>query len=290
MSPSRELELGGLVARELREHGLTVPELQVHADLEPEVAHARHLRLARLVVGLRAQRDVVRAHEQVVDLRDRAEEAHDERVRGPVVELARVADLLDVGVVHDRDVVGDGERLLLVVGDQQGRHVDLLVQAAQPLAQLGADLGVQRAERLVEQQHLRLDRQRSGERHALALSAAELGRVALGEAAEADDLEQLVDALVGLLLGRLADLQPEADVVVHGHVLERRVVLEDEPDPALLRRDVRDVLAEDRDGPGIGVLEPADDPQQRRLAGATTARAARSATRRGPRSRRRRGR
>ena len=53
------------------------------------------------------------------------------------------------------------------------------MQAAQPLAQLGADLRVERAERLVEQQHPRLDRQRAGERHALALAAGELVRVAL---------------------------------------------------------------------------------------------------------------
>ena len=51
------------------------------------------------------------------------------------------------------DAVGDLHRLLLVVGDQDGGDVDLVVQAPQPRAQLGADLGVERAERLVEQQH-----------------------------------------------------------------------------------------------------------------------------------------
>ena len=81
-------------------------------------------------------------------------------------------------VVHDRDAVGDLHRLLLVVGDEHGRDVDLVVQAPQPRAQLGAHLGVERAERLVEQQHARLDRQRAGERHALALAAGELRRVA----------------------------------------------------------------------------------------------------------------
>ena len=69
------------------------------------------------------------------------------------------------------------------------------MQAPQPGAQVGADVGVERAERLVEQQHARLDRERAGERHALALAARELRRVALVEAAEADELEQLVHAL-----------------------------------------------------------------------------------------------
>ena len=91
--------------------------------------------------------------------------------------------------------VGDLHRLLLVVGDEHGRDVDLVVQAAQPGAQLGADVGVERAERLVEQQHARLDGERAGQRHALALAAGELRRVALVVAGEADDAEQLVDAL-----------------------------------------------------------------------------------------------
>ena len=82
--------------------------------------------------------------------------------------------LLDAALVEDDDAVGDVHRLLLVVGDQDGGDVDLVVQPAQPRAQLGADLGVERAERLVEQQHARLDGQRARERHALALAAAEL--------------------------------------------------------------------------------------------------------------------
>ena len=62
----------------------------------------------------------------------------------------------------------------------------LVVQASQPDAQLLADARVERAERLVEQQHLGLDRERPGERHALPLAARELGRVAVGEVLDLD--------------------------------------------------------------------------------------------------------
>ena len=86
-------------------------------------------------------------------------------------------------VVHDHDGVGDVHRLFLVVGHEHGRHVGLVVQPAQPDAQLLADPRVEGAERLVEQQHLGLDRERPGERHALALAARQLGRVAVGELA-----------------------------------------------------------------------------------------------------------
>ena len=111
------------------------------------------------------------------------------------------------------------------------------------MPQVGAHLGVERAERLVEQQHLRVDGERAGQRHPLALAAGQLRRVAVLEPVEADDLEQLVDLPGDLGLGPLADRQAEGDVVAHRHVLERRVVLEDEPDAALLRRHAGDVAS-----------------------------------------------
>ena len=129
-----------------------------------------------------------------------ADEAQDELRGGSVVELGRRADLLEPAVVEDGDPVGDLHRLLLVVRDEHRRHVHLLVQAAQPVAQLGAHAGVERAERLVEQEDARLRGERARESHPLPLAARELRRIAVGEARELDELEQLVDALADLLL------------------------------------------------------------------------------------------
>ena len=70
-------------------------ELELDAHLEAEVHDARHRRLPRAVLRGERDRDVVRAHQLLADLADRAEEAHHELVRRPVVELARAADLLD---------------------------------------------------------------------------------------------------------------------------------------------------------------------------------------------------
>ena len=75
------------------------------------------------------------------------------------------------------------------MGHQHGGHAHLFVQAAQPLSQVVADLGVERAERFVEQQHLRIDRQCPGQRHTLALTTGKLCRVTLLETGEPDDLE-----------------------------------------------------------------------------------------------------
>ena len=105
---------------------------------------------------------------------DGADERHHELVARALIQLARRARLLDPAPVHDHDLLGDLHRLLLVVRHEDRRHVDLLVQSAQPFAQLRPHLRVQRAERLVQQQHPRLHRQRARERHALQLTAREL--------------------------------------------------------------------------------------------------------------------
>ena len=94
-------------------------------------------------------------------------------------------------VVEDDDLLGHLHRLLLVVRDEDRRHVHVLVETAEPCAQLLADGRVERAERLVQQHHLWLDGERAGERHALALAARELRGVAVGEAVEVDEREQL---------------------------------------------------------------------------------------------------
>ncbi len=179
-----------------------------------------------------------------------ADEAHHELVGRMVVKVVGAAGLLHPALVHHHQLSGDVHRLLLVVGDEDRRHVHLVVQVAQPGAQVLAHLGVEGTEGLVEQQHLRLDRQRPCQCHPLALAAGELGRVTVGEPVELDEAQQLVHPVGDLRLVPLADLQAEADF-------------------ALLRRLFRDVLAIDQDTAGIERLEPGDRPQQGRLAAAT---------------------
>jgi hypothetical protein len=171
-------------------------------------------------------------------------------------------------MAHDHDLVGEVHRLLLVVRHEDRRHVHLVVQVSQPGAELLAHARVERAERLVEEEHVRLDGKRARERHPLSLPARELRGVAVGEPTELHELEELFDALLDLALRPPSDLEPECDVLPNGHVLERGVVLEHEPDPALLRRPRGDVVALDQHAAGVGLLEARDDPEQRRFAAA----------------------
>ena len=57
------------------------------------------------------------------------------------------------------------------MSDEQGGRAEPLLQGADLLAQLQAHLGVERGQRLVEQQHPRLDGERPGQRDTLLLTA-----------------------------------------------------------------------------------------------------------------------
>ena len=208
-----------------------------------------------------------------------AEERGDEQRARPLVETVGRVDLEQAAAVHDADAVAELEGFLLVVGDEDRRDAQRLLDLLQALAQLRADLDVERAERLVEQQHPRLVRERPRERDALLLAARELALVAVAEPAQADEVEQLFAPLAALGLLDAADAQAELDVPRHRHVPEDRVVLEDEPDVALLRREVRDVAAGDADRSLVRQHEAGDQAQDRALAAAARRRAARRARR-----------
>ena len=96
-------------------------------------------------------------------------------------------------LVEHRDAVGDGVRLFLVVGDEDRGDTELALQLRAAPAHLDAQLGVEIRQRLVEQQHFGLDHERARERDALLLAAGELRRPAVGERAEADQLERRGD-------------------------------------------------------------------------------------------------
>ena len=117
--------------------------------------------------------------------------------------------------------------------DEDARHVDLVVQPAQPLPQLLPHLGVEGAERLVEQQHLRLDRQRPGQGHALPLAAGELRGIAICQPVQPNQVQQFLTRAFDLGCSAAADAQAEGHVLEHGHVAEQGVVLEDEADVAI---------------------------------------------------------
>ncbi len=220
---------------------------------EPQLARVQH----RPVGGA-----LDRSGEQV----GLADEARDEAVGGPVVDVDRRAQLLDATFVHDREAIRHGERLALVVGDVDEGHVDLALEALQHQLHRLAQLQVERAERLVEQHHLRARHERPRDGDALALAARELVRQPLLVAGHRDQLERLPHARRDLALVDAAHPQWVGDVALDGHVREQRVALEDGRDVAAVGRRAADVDALELDGAGVGPLEAGDHAQRGGLA------------------------
>ena len=104
-------------------------------------------------------------------------------VAGCGEDLVRRAALLDAAVVHHDDQVGERHGFVLAVRDVNEGDAEILLQALQLGAHLDAQERVERGERLVEQQDLRVGDQRAGERHALLLAARKLRRKTLGAVA-----------------------------------------------------------------------------------------------------------
>src|SRR6267378_2713516 len=206
---------------------------------------------------------------------DGPEEAVRERRRGMVVDLVGAAHLLDLSFVHQHYAVSHLQRLFLVVSDEDGGDVQVVVQPAQPPPQVLAHLGVERAERLVQQQDLGLDGQRASERDSLALAPRELRRVAVRKPVELDQAQQVVHPRLDLLARRPRPSRPDPET--EGHVLEdrhlpeERVVLEAEAHLALAGAASRGLLAVDEDFTGIGRGQASDDAQQSGLAAAARA-------------------
>ena len=127
------------------------------------------------------------------------------------------------------------------------------------------ELGIEVRQRLVHQERLRLAHDRAPHRDALPLAAGELHRLAVEHLRQAEERGHLLDAPARLLLGRLPDLEPVAEVLADRHVRIEGVALEHHRDVAVARRELGDVGAADADRAGGHFLEPGDHAQQRRL-------------------------
>ena len=188
-----------------------------------------------------------------------------------LVDLARAPDLLHLAVVHDGDPVGHRQRLFLVVRHVDERRPELVLDALELELHVLAQLHVERAERLVEEQRGRPVDERARQRDALLLAAGELPRPPALQALEPDDVEELEHPLAALAARHPLQLQPERDVVVDRHVREERVLLEDHVDRPAVRRDGGDVLPLQDDATLVGHLEAGDHPERRRLPAAARA-------------------
>ena len=130
-------------------------------------------------------------------------------------------------VAQHRDPVAEIERLVLLVGHQHGRDADAADELADlapgPLAQRRVEVG----ERLVQQQHPRLRRQRPGQRHPLLLAARELADPPLLEPGEIHQRQSARHPPVAARRRvRRSDSRPKATFSPDVEMREQGVVLE----------------------------------------------------------------
>ena len=97
----------------------------------------------------------------------------------------------DAPFVDYADAVSELGGLRKVMGDEQRGNLDLPQYLGQLPPGACAGAGVQRGQRLVEQQRGRPARKRPSERHALALAAGKRAGSGVGQPSDAEALEQL---------------------------------------------------------------------------------------------------
>ncbi len=81
-------------------------------------------------------------------------------------------------MVHDGDGVRHGQGFFLIVSHKKKGNADATLQLLELDAHLLAEFGIERGQRLVEEQHFGLEHKRAGQCHALAFATGELRRVA----------------------------------------------------------------------------------------------------------------
>ncbi|GAQ68276.1 hypothetical protein SsS58_08735 [Streptomyces scabiei] len=196
----------------------------------------------------------------------RAQEVRHERRLGPLEEFPGGVELLDQAVAHHRDAVRHHQRLFLIVRHIDDGQAEFLLDGLDLHLQLVTQLLVQRAERFVHQDDRRAVDQRPAQGDPLLLTTGQLARLAAAEPGQARDLQRLPHPAADLVLRNAPQGEREGDVLTDRHVREEQVLLEDEPQAPLLRREAGDVPAADGDGAGVGFAEPGDHHQRRGLA------------------------
>ncbi len=165
--------------------------------------------------------------------------------------------------------VSEAGGLAHVVGHEHDRLLALLPDTLDVAVELLAREGVERGERLVHQQHLRVRRHGAGKRDALLHAAGELMNVRGAKALQSDQLQVVHRHLAPLgVLQPGLELQSEQQVVHHVEPREQRVFLEHHH-PVSAGPAHRHAIGEDP--ARVGPLQPGDDVQQRRLAAARRA-------------------
>ena len=115
-------------------------------------------------------------------------------------QLKAVGQLDQLAQIHNTDAVGDMLDNAQVMRDKEVGQPHLLLQILKHIDDLRLNRDIQRGDRLIADDELRVHSQRTGDADTLTLTARELVRVAVGMlTVQADTLQQGDDLVVALL-------------------------------------------------------------------------------------------
>ena len=146
------------------------------------------------------------------------------------------------------------------MGDIDECRVKGGLQGLQLNLHMFAQLEVQRPQRLIQQQHVRLQHHAARDGDPLLLPARKLIRLARADARQADPVKRLINFARDLGLGHAATAQPVADVLGNRHHREKRQMLEHHVHRALVRRRIKHRATLDPNVTRGGVEKPRDHP------------------------------
>ncbi len=141
-------------------------------------------------------------------------------------DLLRRADLDQATVPKDGNARADLDGFVQIVRHEHNRLAQALLNFEQIILKLAADQGIERAERLVHQQNLRVGRQRARQTDALLHAPGQLGGVAVLVVFQADGLDDLHGALLALRLGHPLNFEAEFHIAQHRAVRQQGEALE----------------------------------------------------------------
>ncbi len=127
---------------------------------------------------------------------------------------------------EDHDVVGQVQRVGVLMRHHDGGEVQLLEDLTEFPHNLSSGLDVEGREGLVQQEQPGTQGQRSGDGYSLLLTAGELSRPAVVVADQVGLCQCLGHPTSDLALGDSLHFQPEGDVVVHREMRKQGIVLE----------------------------------------------------------------
>src|SRR5690348_6528209 len=198
---------------------------------------------------------------QEIHLRTAEETGHKARCR-PLKQIERGAELFNLAVPHEGDAVCERHRLDLVVGNVDHGMAKLLMEPLDFSSHIISKLGIQIAQRLIEQEEQRVSDDRTADCDTLALTTRQLTWKPLEKLHNTEHVGGTLHTSVDF--GRCNSPRPKTEryVFIDIEIGIKRVILKDHRDIAVAWACPRNILAADFNRAGARFLEPSDGTEQ----------------------------